>query len=210
MRFVSRQDAGRRLGEYLRFRGVSADLILGLPRGGVVVAAEIARELDRPLDVLVVRKIGHPIQREFAVGAMAEPELIFLEQEGRDVDPEALDAIIIEETGRLHDYSERFHLTGMPEVAGKSVLLIDDGFATGATAEAAALSVKHRHATRVIVAAPVASLDAMDRLRRVVDAVEVLAVDEAFESVGQYYDAFEQTTDGEVISLLREAVAKAA
>src|SRR5260221_14123281 len=81
MRFASRQDAGRQLGKFLRERNISADLVLGLPRGGVVVAAEVAHELKLPLDVLVVRKIGHPMQREFAVGALAEPDVVLLNEE---------------------------------------------------------------------------------------------------------------------------------
>jgi len=209
--FASRQDAGHKLGQFLRQRGIKADLVLGLPRGGVVVAAEAAHVLNLPLDVVVVRKIGHPFQREFAIGALAEPDLVFLSSQTASFrDQQALDDVITEETKRLREYSRRFHRSGMPVVEGKTVLLVDDGLATGATAEAAVHSVRARGARWIIVAAPVAALDAAGRLRQAADAVEVLVADEAFEAVGQYYRGFAQATDEEVISLLRNPLAKAA
>src|SRR5262249_5586152 len=152
----------------------------GLPRGGVLVAAEVARSLQRPLDVLIVRKIGHPLHREFAVGAIAEEGVIVLDQESLGSAPsihEALQAVLAEETERLHQYQARFRPAGRPLFTGKSVLLVDDGLATGATIEAAALSVRKHNATRVVIAAPVASASAVERLQRVADDVKVLLVD---------------------------------
>jgi putative phosphoribosyl transferase len=211
MLFASRQDAGQQLGKFLRKRGVAADLVLGLPRGGVVVAAEVARELKLPLDVLVVRKIGHPLQPEFAVGALAEPDAVFFHDETLAEFPVAksdLDKIIAEEKIRLRDYRQRFHLSEMPPLEGKLVLLVDDGLATGATAEAAAISVRKQKCARSIVAAPVASIEAVARLQRVADAVEVMSADPAFSAVGQFYEEFSQTTDDEVIALLKENALK--
>jgi putative phosphoribosyl transferase len=208
MIFASRQDAGRRLGKWLYQRGLTADLVLGLPRGGVVVAAEVARELNLPLDVLVVRKIGHPQQPEFALGALAEPDSIFLNEESLREFPvtEAdLNNVIAAEKAHLLDYRRRFHLSDMPALAGKTVLLVDDGLATGATAQAAAISVRKQNARRIVIAAPVASTNAVDRLRRVADDVEVLSEEPGFLAVGQYYREFAPTEDAEVISLLREA-----
>src|SRR5215469_15366094 len=167
MIFASRQEAGERLGSYLHQRGVEADLVLGLPRGGVVVAAAVARSLKLPLDVLVVRKIGHPFQPEFAVGALAEPDSVFLNEENLSeypVSKSKLDKIIGEERERLHEYRRRFHLHGMPMLQGKSVLLVDDGLATGATAEVAVLSARKQNARRIMVAAPVASANAVELL----------------------------------------------
>jgi putative phosphoribosyl transferase len=205
MIFASRQEAGRQLGHFLSHDGQTADVVLGLPRGGVVVAAEVARALNLPLDVLVVRKIGHPMQREFAIGALAEPDLIFLNEkillEFPANKPE-LDKIIAEEKSRLREYRERFHLAGLPELDGKNVLLVDDGLATGATAEAAAISIRKK-AKRIIIAAPVGSLEAVARLRRVADDVKVLSANLSFEAVGQFYREFPQTTDDEVVNLLR-------
>ena len=206
MKFASRQDAGCRLGELLREQNVEADLVLGLPRGGVVVAAEVARLLERPLDVLVVRKIGHPRHREFAVGALAEPGVVIFDKASLSEIPVAraqLDEVVAEETARLQSYCRQFHPAGAPVLDGKTVLLVDDGLATGATTEAAVLSVRKQNARTIVVAAPVASTQAVERLARVADEVRVLNMDPDFEAVGRYYDVFTQTTDEEVLQLLR-------
>jgi len=208
MRFASRQDAGRRLAASLRKCGVTADVVLGLPRGGVAVAAEVARELKRPLDVLVVRKVGHPFHREFAVGAMAEPDILVLDEMALVQIPAprtALDRVIAEETARLRSYAGRFHRPGARPLKDQTVLLVDDGLATGATAGAAVLSARRQQARRILVAAPVASVSAFEKLKQSADDVLILWVDPAFGAVGQYYDDFSQTTDDEVISLLNAA-----
>jgi putative phosphoribosyl transferase len=208
MRFASRQDAGRKLGKFLRERGIAADLALGLPRGGVVVAAEVSRELKLPLDVLVVRKIGHPLQREFAVGALAEPDAVFFHEESlRDfpVVQSELDEIVAEEKNHLIEYRRRFHLSPMPTLDGKIILLVDDGLATGATAEAAAISLRQQNAKKILIAAPVASTNAVERLGRLADEVVVLSEEFDFQAVGQFYAEFFQTTDEEVIALLGDA-----
>jgi predicted phosphoribosyltransferase len=208
MTFASREEAGLRLGHLLRAEGVEVDLVLGLPRGGVIVAAEVARELQRPLDVLIVRKIGHPLHREFAVGALAEPDVVILDEHslgGNLVGRSQLDDVIAEETKRLKEYRAKFRGGGMPELGGKTVLLVDDGLATGATTAAAVLAAKKRNAARIIVAAPVASVGAFERLKRVADDVKALLVDAEFEAVGQYYEVFDQTSDEEVLAALCES-----
>ena len=205
MKFASRQDAGHRLGELLREQDVQADLVLGLPRGGVVVAAEVARSLELPLDVLVVRKIGHPRNREFAVGALAEPGVVIFDEASLSEIPvprSELDEVVAEETARLESYCRQFRLAGPPVLDGKSVLLVDDGLATGATAEAAVLSAKQQRARRVIVATPVASTKAVERLSRVADDVVALVTDPDFVAVGRYYRKFLATSDAEVLVLL--------
>jgi putative phosphoribosyl transferase len=206
--FASRQDAGRQLGVFLRQRGISADGVLGLPRGGVVVAAAVARALRRPLDVLVVRKIGHPWQREFAVGALAEPDVVIFDQSFQWENPRAraeLEDVIAEEWERLREYRLQFHHPDAVVLEGRTVLLVDDGLATGATAEAAVISARRQKARRVILAAPVASTQAVERLRRAADQVEVLFAAPDFGAVGQYYAEFSQTSDAEVRELLRAA-----
>lgn len=208
MLFASRQDAGKQLGEFLRKRSISADEVLGLPRGGVVVAAEVACALRCPLDVLIVRKIGHPWQREFAVGALAEPDVVVFDETFQCGNPLArmeLENVIAEEKERLRLYREEFHSAHVPAMEGKTILLVDDGLATGATAEAAVISAKKQKAGRIIVAAPVASEHAVQRLQRVADAVVVLTTDPNFEAVGHYYAGFSQTSDAEVKLLLRTA-----
>jgi predicted phosphoribosyltransferase len=211
--FASREDAGLKLGRCLQDQGVRADLVLGLPRGGVVVAAAVARILRLPLDVLIVRKIGHPRHREFAVGALAENGVIVLDEgvSGANAVVRAeLEAIIQEEKDRLADYQARFHHGGVPALADKAVLLVDDGLATGATTEAAVLSVRKQSARTIVVAAPVASTSAVERLARVADEVRVLCMDPEFDAVGRYYDVFAQTTDEEVLELLRTGAGREA
>lgn len=205
MMFASREDAGRRLGLRLKADGLQADLVLGLPRGGVVVAAEVACALRLPLDVLIVRKIGHPWQREFAVGALAEGGVVVLDEAVLRRDPvlrAEFEEIVEEEKERLRDYQARFHIHGALELAAKSVLLVDDGLATGATTEAAVLSAKKQGARRVIVAVPVGSPPAVERIQRVADEVIALCMDPGFDAVGRYYEVFSQTTDEEVLKLL--------
>jgi len=206
--FASREDAGRRLGYFLKDEGMKADLVLGLPRGGVVVAAEVAHILNRPLDTWIVRKIGHPLHREFAIGALAENGVVVLDEAIVQRNPlirSDLAEIIREEKERLRAYMAKFHREHPPDVSGKSVLLVDDGLATGATTEAAVLSVRKQNAKLIVVAAPVASTNAVERMQRVADHVQALLVDPDFDAVGRYYQEFSQTTDDEVLELLRGA-----
>ncbi len=206
MTFTSRTDAGQRLGRYLAEQNVRADLVSGLPRGGVVVAAEVARILLCPLDVLVVRKIGHPGHREFAVGALAEEGTLVLDEEvinRTGVSPSDLKDVLADETKRLIEYQARFLRANRPLIQDKIVLIVDDGLATGATTEAAVRSAKNRGAIQVIVAAPVASDNAVERLARVADKMIALVVDPEFDAVGRYYRNFPQTTDEEVQAILR-------
>jgi len=207
--FASREDAGRRLGHYLMEQDIRPDIVLGLPRGGVVVAAEVANILRVPLEVVVVRKIGHPLHREFAVGALAEPDVVVLDESVVGRNPlirMQLKHVIAEEQERLQRYGETFHRDGLPDLTNKSVLIVDDGLATGATTEAAVEAVNRKDADRVIIAAPVASTSAVERLTPVADDVRILIVDPDFDAVGRYYDSFSQTTDEEVLNLLHTRV----
>jgi predicted phosphoribosyltransferase len=208
MVFASREDAGRQLGQMLKDRQVNCELVLGLPRGGVIVAAAVATVLNMPLDVLIVRKIGHPLHREFAVGALAEGDVVVLDERVVGSNPIIrfeLQHIIAEEKERLLAYESRFHMASWLDLTARSVLLVDDGLATGATAEAAVLSARRRGARSAIVAAPVASTNAVTRLQPHADEVLAVVVDPDFEAVGSYYEAFAQTTDEEVLQLLNAA-----
>ena len=204
--FISREDAGQKLGQQLKDARVQADLVLGLPRGGVVVAAEVSRILELPLDVVIVRKIGHPWHREFAVGALAENHVVVLDEGVLARNPlirTQLGEVIEEEKERLRLYQSIFHRQSMPDLTDKAVILVDDGIATGATTEAAVLAVRKQRARSIIVAAPVASTNAVNRLAKVANEVRALIVDPEFDAVGRYYETFSQTTDEEVLELLR-------
>ncbi len=213
MTFATREEAGRMLGQHLVTLGVSADLVLGLPRGGVVVAAEVARIMGAPLDVVVVRKIGHPWHREFAVGALAEGGVLVLDQRsiGKLHSLRAeLDEVIAEEQERLREYAEKFGRVTPAAREGKSILVVDDGLATGATTEAAVRALRQQGARRIIVAVPVAAAGAVHRLTSVADEVITLLSDWGFDAVGRYYHAFPQTTDEEVVALLRKSRTRSA
>lgn len=206
MRYASREDAGERLARRLEAEDVSAQLVLGLPRGGVIVAARVALKLRLPLDVLIVRKLGHPQFREFAVGALAEPDVAILDDESLRQNPVSraeLDAVIAEETRRLAEYRRKFHLHTIPDLTNLNVLLVDDGLATGATMEAAVRGARTRGAARVAVAVPVASTSAYERLAALADRLIAEWVDAEFTAVGAYYRQFYQTTDEEVIACLQ-------
>jgi len=203
--FASRQDAGRKLGLHLQELGVKAEVVAGLPRGGVVVAAEVADMLQCPLDVLVVRKIGHPWHREFAVGAIAEEDVLILDRDAIAAAPLAegeLEAVLEEEKQRLREYCRKFQGLRKPHFAGSRVLLVDDGLATGATAEAAIYSARKKQVREVMLAVPIASTSAFDRLAAIADQVIAYRTDPDFCAVGQYYKRFQATTDEEVLALL--------
>jgi len=206
MSFASRQDAGQKLGQYLLNEGVHADVVAGLPRGGVVVAAEVAHVLHTPLDVLVVRKIGHPLHREFAVGALAENEVVLLDERAVGSNETArvmVSDVIREEQERLLQYRDKFHHEQEVDFCDKAVLIVDDGLATGRTMEAAVMAARRKGAKEVMVAVPVASTSAIENLERISSGVYALIIDPGFEAVGAYYESFSQTSDDEVIQLLR-------
>jgi putative phosphoribosyl transferase len=180
--------------------------VAGLPRGGVVVAAEVAHVLQRPLEVLVVRKIGHPLHREFAVGAIAENDVVLLSE--KTISPSEtvhsqLTEIIREENERLHEYQLKFQQGQKYDFSNKIVMIVDDGLATGATMEAAVLSARKQGACKVFIGVPVASRSAVLRLEHVADRIFAVITDPGFQSVGSYYESFSQTGDEEVVGLLR-------
>jgi predicted phosphoribosyltransferase len=206
MRFSDRTDAGRRLGERLRRVINSPDaVVLGLPRGGVPVAYEVARALGLPLDVVVVRKLGLPYQPELAMGAVGEGVRVLNEHVLRraGVDAAGLDAVERRERAEV-DRRTAVLRAGRPAVplAGREVVVVDDGIATGSTARAACQVVRARGARRVVLAAPVAPARVPAELADAADEVVVLHVSGNFGAVGQFYVDFDQTSDEEVTALL--------
>ena len=213
-RFLDRAEAGRQLGERLAALRLDRPLVLALPRGGVAVAVEVAERLDAPLDVLLVRKIGAPFHREFAIGAVVEgppPEAVVdIEAAGR-VGADA-DYVAAQRRAAGEEIARRRELYrgGAPltAVQGRTVVLVDDGIATGATVKAALGALRGRGVERLVLAVPVAAPEAVEALRRDVDELVCLAAPEGFRAVGFHYDDFHQLDDDEVVAALASAKAR--
>lgn len=210
MLFNDRVDAGRRLAGALAHLRGEHPVVLGLPRGGVPVAYEVARELGAPLDVLVVRKLGVPYHRELAFGALGEGGVRVLNDDvvaRAGVGPTQVESVERAELAELEQRARRFR-EGRPLVAlsGRTVIVIDDGIATGSTAEAACQVARARGAARVVLAVPTAPPEAVERLRTEADDVICLSTPALFQAVGQWYRDFSQTTDEEVVALLNRSV----
>jgi predicted phosphoribosyltransferase len=208
--FRDRREAGRLLAEKLATYANQDDVIvLGLPRGGIPVAFEVALRLHAPLDVFVVRKLGVPVYPELAMGAIATGGVRVLNKEvveGLAISELTINAIAAEEFKELARREEAYRgHDRAPVIRGKTVILVDDGIATGSTMQAAIRAIRKQHPARLVVAVPTGARDSCFELRREVDDMLVLMIPENFHSVGQWYEDFSQTTDTEVARLLQEA-----
>ena len=207
--FHDRTEAGQQLAKSLTARlPLPADcLVLGLPRGGVPVAFEVARALDAPLDVWVVRKLGVPGWEELAMGAIASGGVRVLNESiVHDLPAEVVEAVVARETRELQRREAMFRGSApAPVIAGKTVIVVDDGVATGATLRAALESLHAFHPGRLIAAVPVASPEATAELAPLVDEWVALITPANFRAVGQWYEEFPQTPDAEVVRLLAVA-----
>jgi predicted phosphoribosyltransferase len=206
-RFRNRTDAGRQLAERLAAYANRPDvLVLALPRGGVPVGYEVARALATPLDVFLVRKLGVPGYEELAMGAVAIGEVRVLNDEivrGLGVSEHEINAMVAREMQELAR-RERLYRGDRPppDVAGRTVILVDDGLATGATMRAAVEALGQQHPARTVVAVPTASPDTCEALKAEADDVICAMTPERFVAVGHWYEDFTQTTDDEVRELL--------
>jgi putative phosphoribosyl transferase len=212
MPFLDRTDAGRRLASELRaFRGQDV-VVLGLPRGGVPVAAEIARALAAPLDVILVRKLGVPVQPELGMGAIGEggvriinPDVVKMAR----VTQRDVAAVEARERSELQRRAQRYRGDRPPApVRGRTVIIVDDGIATGSTARAACQVARAQGAARVVLAAPVAPPAVRNSLGSAADEVICLQTPAQFAAIGEWYADFSQTSDAEVVALLRQAEAE--
>ena len=208
--FANRTEAGRLLAEKLvDYAGRADVIVLGLPRGGVPVAFEVAHRLRAPLDVFIVRKLGVPGFEELAAGAIASGGVRVLNEDVMRAIPhadEAINAITARETAEL-ERREQIYREGRPppELRDRIVILVDDGLATGATMRAAVKALRERGAAKIVVAVPVGPPETCHELEERADETICLSTPEFFQAVGQYYEDFSQTSDEDVRELLSQA-----
>jgi len=201
--FADRAEAGRLLAAELVSHSLPANVVvLALPRGGLPVGVEVAKAFGAPLDVVIVRKLGVPWQPELAMGAIAGGSFKILDEEtirALGVSPEEIDAVVARESGEVIR-REKLYRRGRPalDLQGRTVVLVDDGAATGSTMLVAARYVRSLKPSKTIIAVPVASVQASKRLRKQADACVCLATPEPFAAVGQWYADFRQVTDAQV------------
>jgi putative phosphoribosyl transferase len=209
MRFRDREEAGRLLAEQLREYAGEAPLVLALPRGGVAVGYEIARALDAPLDVMMVRKLGVPWHPELGMGALAEGGAVYINREvlqEAELEPDELRTVIAEEARELERRVRRYRGgRPLPELKGRTVILVDDGLATGGTARAAVRALRGFGAGRIILAVPVAASETAEQLREEVDTLVCVQEPVNLWAIGTWYEDFHQMSDEEVLVLLDQA-----
>ncbi|MFQ5594091.1 MAG: phosphoribosyltransferase [Anaerolineae bacterium] len=208
--FADRREAGQQLGERLKELDLEGDmLVLALPRGGVPVGLEVAQALHVPLDVFVTRKIGAPENPEFAIGAVASDGTSILDEEVIQQLGIPDDYVVAETEHQLTEIERRMAVyrreQPQPEIEGRTLILVDDGVATGSTVRASLKALRKRNPGRLILAVPVGPPNTIDELRPLADDVVVLETPEPFWAVGRFYESFGQTSDEEVVALLKEA-----
>lgn len=204
--FIDRQDAGRQLADGLvKYHG-KRTVILGLTRGGVAIAYEVALILDVPMDVLIVRKIGAPFNQELGVGAIAEDGTLYLDQPAINalgISNDDLQTVIDGEKQLVADQIDLLRDgESLPALAGKTVILVDDGLATGATAEAAIAVVRKKRARKVIFAAPVCASETAEKLEKKVDGLVCLQRLSDLQAISLYYKNFRPVTNDQVVDML--------
>lgn len=203
--FLDRVDAGKKLAQALMPYNGQPAVVYALPRGGVVIGVEVAEALKIPLDLIIVRKIGHPLSPEYAIGAVTEDgDLVSNPQETVQLDPEWIASAVAEQTAEAQR-RRRLYLKGRDsvDVRHKTAILVDDGLATGFTMEAAIRQLRKRHPEKIVVAVPVAAADSASRIRDEVDELVVTHMPgNGFGAIGSYYRRFEQVSDEEVIALM--------
>lgn len=207
MKFVNRYEAGKQLAKQLSsYRNVSA--VFAIPRGGVPVGFEIAKTLNTPLEVVCVRKIGMPFHPEYGIGAVAEKDIILFDEQ-RVRETKAYSTIVAQNIREAKKELARqvlFYRQNKPlkEYVNKSVMVVDDGLATGISAKAALAAIKQLSPKQIIFAAPVCSADAVKDLQLVADSIVCVIMPLEFEAVGKWYEHFDQLSDADVLHLLEE------
>lgn len=209
MIFSNREEAGKILGAKVKEKGYGKDsLVLGIPRGGVVVAKEVAKILKCELDIIIPRKLRSPFNPELAFGAISDDDSLVIDESLVSLLNISQEFIEQEKKTQLEEIKRRRKKYSMdkllPDMKGKTVILVDDGIATGATMKAGVISVKKKKPEKIIVAIPVASPQSVEELKEITDEVICLYAPAYFAAVGQFYTEFSQTSDDEVIEILKK------
>ena len=206
--FQDRVDAGRQLAQLLADYQAARPVVIGLPRGGVVGAREVANSLHAPLDVIVVRKLGVPGHEEFAFGAVSEDDVLVIDHDtvtDTGMTQAHIDAVVAEQREELRRRLELIRVQHVQvELKDRVVIIVDDGVATGTDAKAACRVARARGAAKVVLATPVAPSDWRSRLGREADELSAVLEDPNFVAVGAYYESFTQTTDEQVLEALHD------
>ncbi|MFA5584088.1 MAG: phosphoribosyltransferase family protein [Bacteriovoracaceae bacterium] len=205
MIFKNRSDGGKKLGEFLLSKNIENPLVIGLPRGGVVTAKEVAQILKCPLEIVIVRKIGSPQDPEYGIGAMSEDEECFFGPGADffDIHGTEVQQIVEEERQELRRRIKQYRGRELMDMKDKTLIVVDDGLATGVTASAAIKFLKKKRPQRIIFAVPVGPRLVRHYLKELCDEIIVLEKPDHFLGVGNWYDEFEQTSDEEVIELMK-------
>ncbi len=210
IRFHNRRDAGKKLAEKLtHYAGRPDVLVLALPRGGVPVAYEVCRRLNVPMDIFIVRKLGLPGREELAIGAIATGEVRVLNEDVirmLNIPEEVIRFVSRKELEELKRREQSYRGDRpRPDVRDRTVILIDDGLATGASMRAAVKGLRAQHPARIVIAVPAAAAEICEAFRHEVDEIVCAMTPEPFQGVGRWYEDFSQTTDDEVQALLEES-----
>lgn len=204
MRFFDRNEAGSLLADKLNEKNISNPLIVAIPRGGIPVAIPIANKLNAELKLSMTRKIGYPGYEEFAIGAVSLKRLLLSSKEQSE--KKYIEVAIEKERRRIREMIRIFdHEINEDDIKDKTVLLVDDGIATGRTMELAITDIKEMHPKKITICTPVCSIQAHDKLEEKVDKIISLIKPMSFSGVGSYYDHFDQLTDNEIVGLLRKS-----
>jgi len=204
--FKDRIEAGQKLGHELAkvLDPIEKGIVLGLPRGGVVTAFEVAKILDLPMDIIVTRKIGSALNSEYAIGAVSQNTLVLNENE--PIDNHYLKEQVLKERQEISRRLNKYRGERRPlDLKDKTVILVDDGLATGFTMQAAVKEVRIQRPYRIIVAIPIAPADIVHNLNNLVDEMIILKKEPLFFAVGQFYETFEQVNNDEVVELLKKS-----
>lgn len=206
--FIDRKDAGIQLAEALLKLGINADMVLALPRGGVPIGLVVSEKLGIPLKLYPVRKIGHPFNDEYAIGAVSENDLVVNALE--TVDHDYLRNSIKKERERIEEMKATFgHVATVNDIMGKKIVIVDDGIATGTCISLVVKLIRKSGAKEIIVASPVCPLQTEDNMRKIADKLIILKHPVHFAGIGAYYADFTQLTDNQIIDLIKRSPIKA-